>query len=232
MAAQGVSAASLLSSGEASGVPSALRAVLAGGDEAIQAFSQAFGPRRLLRLLSKSSPSPELEQLADAVLSACAKGAGEGELGMNNFSTSQDLGVLHKDSMYPDRRIALTRPLYDHPLPEAAEWRSAVRLWLPMGDAEHVNASRSESQAFFFPSYVAILRQGMAAGSVTEATAELTLTTPSRRACMGEWQQQPSCSPLGALTCALAPRRGGDRVQGVACGNPTSSMAVVPRLAA
>ncbi|KAL3910499.1 MAG: hypothetical protein SGPRY_009034, partial [Prymnesium sp.] len=146
----------------------------------------AFGPRRLLRLLSKSSPSPELEQLADAVLSACAKGAGEGELGVNNFSTSQDLGVLHKDSMYPDMRIALTRPLYDHPLPEAAEWRSAVRLWLPLGNAEHVNASHSESQAFFFfPSYVAILRQGMAAGSVTEATAELTLTTPSRRACMG-----------------------------------------------
>ena len=125
----------------------ALQKVLDGGDPAAAAFSRGFGPRRLLKLLARGVTDEDglLEELADGVIKACS----ESDSG-DSFATTRDFGDLHQETMYPDQRVQLCRPLQGQGAPQPGLSEAPVPLWLP-ARASSTEAFVGTGRASFVP---------------------------------------------------------------------------------
>ena len=191
----GEAASALLAAGGASAAElcRALQLVLDGGAPELAGFSRSFGPRRLLKLISKGVPDGDelLEELADSVITACsAADSGDGNA-TAGFAVAQDYGELHQESMYPDQRVELTRPLegQDVPLPELSD--EPVRLWIPLV-ADDTPAEDSHGVSFV-PCLAAMVAPSVgssdgetaAPNDPGAADGAVLLKTPSRRVCFG-----------------------------------------------
>ena len=118
----GMDAAALLASPSASteDIESALESVLRDGTTA--EFEKAFGPRRLMKLLSCGALSERAAELADTLLS------GGPVSGLTPELTFGD--VLHRDELLPDELVSLASP----PPPPITTSDNDWPLHLPIGD--------------------------------------------------------------------------------------------------
>ena len=204
----GEAASALLATASASAAElcRALQLVLDGGAPELAGFSRSFGPRRLLKLLSKGVPDGDelLEELADSVITACsAADGGDGPAATVGFAVAQDYGELHQESMYPDQRVALTRPLVGQNTPMPGVSEEPVRLWLSATAADA--AAADGCGVSFVPSLATVVAPAVGAsamdGALAAANASSTtdaadgavlLKTPSRRVCFGARRRQSS----------------------------------------
>ncbi|KAL1530534.1 hypothetical protein AB1Y20_001435 [Prymnesium parvum] len=188
MAHLGAAAAEALANDAALGaLRDALRNVLDGGEPAVAAFCRGFGPRRLMKLLGKGDiqSDDEFAELADRVIEACSTTSScYGDM-TAGFAVSQDFTEVHKESMYPDTHIELSRPLpgQEAPLQHVSHEPVHLRLRTPTdSDEDGVGCD-----CRFVPAYARVepTSHGARSECGTRATAVLKLTTPSRRSCFG-----------------------------------------------
>lgn len=169
-------AAALIASASAtdSEIEAALEGILLNNANDAEAFAKAFGPRRLMKLLSCGSLSERTAELADEVLTLCS-GVGIGLAAELNFGE-----VLYRDEMFPDDEISLASP----PPPPPATAASSKTLF-----ALHLRLAGG-GRAWFEPESTQML---FARGETDEPVAQeykpnpptLRLTTISRRARIG-----------------------------------------------
>lgn len=176
----GAAAAQLLASGApAAEVCAALRALLDGGAPAALAFGRAFGPRRLLKLVTSGRHVDEtLQELADCVIELCNNADESVGGGLTGVAAVQAFDEVHQESMYPDTLVHLHRPLEGQDIPTPGVSMDPVLIWLTRS-----TDSVSEADARFVPAYACIGRP--ISDGKEESSAVLKLTTPSRRACFG-----------------------------------------------
>ena len=174
-------------------IETALEGVVRNNDK--DAFAKAFGPRRLLTLLSKGVLTERAAELADDLLAIPSHSTGVGLSGGIDFGE-----VLHHDELFPDELISLTSSAVGDGDSSGSLVDSSLRLHRELDSGYRVAFAPSACRALYFDGQGDLREVDELLEEEAEQAPVLRLHSLSRRSRIGseiECKVWPSAAILG-----------------------------------